>query len=137
MTTPDSDYSPEDRLNRLRRIDALCIEFEKAWRDGKGPRIESYLQRMCEPDRPDLLRELITVEVELRREEGQDRDDLRAEARDDEEGDHRRAIDQRGDAEHPRARVSTYRDDRAEQPQREERAHPEQRQPQRSAESGP
>jgi serine/threonine-protein kinase len=50
-----------------RQVDVLCDRFEEAWRAGQHPRIESYLDRAEEPRRPLLLRELIALEVELRR----------------------------------------------------------------------
>ena len=49
----------------LRRIDAACDQFEAAWRDGRQPRIEDYLQ-LCELDeRPRLLDSLQKLQQEL------------------------------------------------------------------------
>jgi serine/threonine protein kinase len=59
MSSPDS------------RIDHACDRFEEAWRAGRRPRIEAYLADSPEPDRPDLLRQLLRLELELRRGRGE------------------------------------------------------------------
>jgi len=58
-------------LSRARRIDAACDGFEIHWRGGRHPAIEDYLAEVPEPERPALLRELLALELELRREEGE------------------------------------------------------------------
>ena len=55
-----------------RRIDAVCDRFEVAWRAGESPRIEKYLADWAEPERTELLLELLGVELELRLEAGED-----------------------------------------------------------------
>lgn len=47
-----------------RAVDQACDAFEAAWR---RPKIESYLATVSESERADLLRELLVVELELRR----------------------------------------------------------------------
>ncbi|REJ97482.1 MAG: hypothetical protein DWQ34_02180 [Planctomycetota bacterium] len=54
-----------ESLRSARRFDELCDEFEKAYRDGRTPRIEDYLLRVDEADRPRFLRYLLPVELEL------------------------------------------------------------------------
>jgi hypothetical protein len=54
-----------------RRIDAACDRFEAAWRGGHDPRMEDFLDGAAEPERPALLRALITLELELRRGRGE------------------------------------------------------------------
>ncbi len=54
-----------------RRIDAACDRFEAAWRDGQHPQIEDLLHLAADTERQALLRELITLEVELRRSRGE------------------------------------------------------------------
>jgi eukaryotic-like serine/threonine-protein kinase len=49
------------------RIDAACDRFEIEYRAGRSPRIEDYLNEVAEVDRPALLRELVAVDLELRR----------------------------------------------------------------------
>jgi WD40 repeat protein/tRNA A-37 threonylcarbamoyl transferase component Bud32/Flp pilus assembly protein TadD len=46
--------------------------FERAWRGGQHPRIEDHLAGVAEPRRSLLLEELLRVERELRRDEGQE-----------------------------------------------------------------
>jgi serine/threonine-protein kinase len=48
------------------RIDAACDHFEAAWRTGRMPRIEDYLDRADQVDHPALIRELLALELELR-----------------------------------------------------------------------
>lgn len=49
----------------LRRIDAACDQYEAAWREGRQPQIEDYLQ-LCELDeRPQLLESLGKLQQEL------------------------------------------------------------------------
>jgi len=53
------------------RIDAACDRFEAAWRAGQGLRIEDELAGARESDRPALFRELLALELELRRGRGE------------------------------------------------------------------
>jgi len=72
MTTevpPADDDLRQD--SPIRRVDAACDRFEAAWRGGQDPRIEDFLDAAAEPERPALLRELITLDVELRRGRGE------------------------------------------------------------------
>jgi serine/threonine protein kinase/formylglycine-generating enzyme required for sulfatase activity len=47
-------------------LQRVCDQFEAAWKSGKEPRIEDYLQQVDECDRTDLLYKLLAVEVDLR-----------------------------------------------------------------------
>lgn len=58
-------------LASQQRIDQLCMEFEDAWHSGKGPRIESYLDRVEEAERGPLLEELLLLELEYAPREGE------------------------------------------------------------------
>ena len=53
------------------QVDEVCDRFEQAWRNGERPRIEDYLGLVAEAERHDLLRELILVEAELRKQAGE------------------------------------------------------------------
>ena len=53
------------------RVDAACLDFERDWRSGARPRIESYLEAAHPSDRNELLRELVALEVELRQSVGE------------------------------------------------------------------
>lgn len=52
-------------------VDAACDRFEADWRAGRTPRIEDYLADQPPANRVDLVRELIALEVELRRQAGE------------------------------------------------------------------
>lgn len=66
MTSPGS---PADR-SRSSWIDGRCDEFEQAWRAERQPRIEDFVAAAPEELRGDVLRELVAVEIELRRVRG-------------------------------------------------------------------
>jgi hypothetical protein len=48
-------------------IDVVCDEFEQAWVVGEAPQIENYMNRAGEESRMETFRELLKVEIELRR----------------------------------------------------------------------
>jgi eukaryotic-like serine/threonine-protein kinase len=58
-------------LEQAKRIHSFCEEFEARSRAGAAPRIEEYLDRAGEVDREVLLKELLFLEVELRRDGGE------------------------------------------------------------------
>jgi serine/threonine protein kinase/WD40 repeat protein len=49
-----------------RQIDELCDRFESQWRGGKRPRIEDFLAAAPAKLRPELLKHLLPLELELR-----------------------------------------------------------------------
>jgi serine/threonine-protein kinase len=53
------------------RIDRACDRYEADWKAGRRPRIEAYLAEASELDHPELLRELLVLEVEFRRRDGE------------------------------------------------------------------
>ncbi len=59
-------------LAELEHVVEGCDRYEAAWREGRRPRIEDYLTEALEPERAALLlRELLTLELELRRNGGE------------------------------------------------------------------
>jgi serine/threonine protein kinase/formylglycine-generating enzyme required for sulfatase activity len=50
-----------------RRPDDACARFEEAWRAGRRPRLEDYLQDLEEPERSALLHALLPLELAYRR----------------------------------------------------------------------
>ena len=52
-------------------IDSAARRFERAWKAGPRPRIEDYLAELEESKRARLLDELLRVEIELRRHDGE------------------------------------------------------------------
>ncbi len=76
------EHDPQPDRERLpleveQQIDQLSDEFERAWKEGRAPRIEDYLGRIPEIGRAHLLKELLVVEIDLRRQAGE-RVDLQA-----------------------------------------------------------
>jgi hypothetical protein len=69
VTTQDDDdsLSPAD----LERVIAACERFEAAWRSGRKGPIEDLQGEVPERARPRLFRELLALEIELRRAEGE------------------------------------------------------------------
>jgi tetratricopeptide (TPR) repeat protein len=70
QTTPlldDVPWSPSLAL----RVERICNRFEAACKAGQRPRIEHYLETEADPERLVLLRELLAVEVEYRRNSGE------------------------------------------------------------------
>jgi len=72
MTTPMGISIPS-RSAVLELIDQICDRYEAAWLAGQRPRIEDKLATTPEVDRPGLLRELLGLELELRRAGGERR----------------------------------------------------------------
>jgi eukaryotic-like serine/threonine-protein kinase len=64
------DHDPES-LAQARRVNLACERFELAWRVGEEPRIEDVLSVTALGDRDFLLRELLALEIELRRGQGE------------------------------------------------------------------
>ncbi len=58
-------------LSAALRVEDLCTDFEEQYRAGQSPRIEDFLIRIEDSTRRHLLRELLLLEVELRRHAGQ------------------------------------------------------------------
>jgi tetratricopeptide (TPR) repeat protein/tRNA A-37 threonylcarbamoyl transferase component Bud32 len=71
-TLPNSDARP---LAVLARVDKVCDRFEAAWPDpgrpAPRPRIEDYLGETLEPERSQLLTQLLALELEYRRAAGE------------------------------------------------------------------
>jgi serine/threonine protein kinase len=55
-----------------RRVNAVCNRFELAWQAGQRPRIEDHLGEVPEPDRSELVRELVALDIDYRRQAGED-----------------------------------------------------------------
>jgi len=59
-------------------VNAICVDFEEDWRGAAQPAIQEYVDRVGEDDEPSvrlvLLRELLTVERELREDDARAHD---------------------------------------------------------------
>jgi serine/threonine protein kinase/Tfp pilus assembly protein PilF len=52
------------------QVEDICSRFETAWKAGRKPQIETYLGQTPEPRQSVLLRELLALELEFRRQRG-------------------------------------------------------------------
>jgi serine/threonine protein kinase/tetratricopeptide (TPR) repeat protein len=48
------------------QVDQACDRFEDAWKTGRQPRIEDFLDAVPEPGRPEFLHHLLVVELQYR-----------------------------------------------------------------------
>jgi serine/threonine-protein kinase len=75
MSTDSPIENNPRRLSIVQRVDEACDRFEAAWAaagsEGQRPRIEDYLGDTPEPERSELLRELIRLEYAYRRDRGE------------------------------------------------------------------
>src|SRR4051812_29441271 len=60
------DATPGDE-DLTRRVDEACDRFEADWAAGRRPRLEGALAGVPGPGRPELLRELLKLELAYRR----------------------------------------------------------------------
>jgi RNA polymerase sigma factor (sigma-70 family) len=66
-----SDRPPACLLELAHWVDEVCERFEAALQSGGRPRLEDYLAGAPEPQRTELLHELILLEVEYGRRQGE------------------------------------------------------------------
>lgn len=57
-------------LQSAQQVDSVCNDFEEAWEQGKRPQIETFLEDFTGTLRDALLSELVALEVQYRKEQG-------------------------------------------------------------------
>ena len=62
----------DDALNDARRIEAICDQLKRKWREERGTRLEDLLDQLPEEARARGLLELIAFEVDLKHSSGED-----------------------------------------------------------------
>ncbi len=62
---------PAEWLQLALQIDAICEEFEAAWKAGETPTIETYLAKLDQSGRAELVLELIGLDIDYRRRGGE------------------------------------------------------------------
>lgn len=67
--SPQPNGDASEALSRLQQIDAVCDRFEEAWNGDTAPSLEKYLADSAAADRDALLRELLAIELEYRRDD--------------------------------------------------------------------
>jgi serine/threonine protein kinase len=60
-----------ESIDLLKQIAAIADRFDSAWRDGRQPRIEDFLGEGPEAENPELLCDLLGIELEVRRQRGE------------------------------------------------------------------
>jgi hypothetical protein len=71
MSDQPRPHSESLSPSRLQRVDEVCDRFENAWKAGQRPRIEDYLAGTVEGERAALLRGLIVLDTDCRRQAGE------------------------------------------------------------------
>ncbi len=71
MSADSPAAGPDASLAQARRIHKACELFESRFRGDQQPRIEDYLASCRSEDRLSVFRELLALEIELRRERGE------------------------------------------------------------------
>ncbi len=71
MSSSDPISTDSFQIESLRQIADACERFNASWRHEPRPPLEAYLNKVSKADRPQLLLELIALELELRREQGE------------------------------------------------------------------
>ncbi len=71
MTSRASVSENELPVADLLHIDDACDRFEAAWRNGQEPELARFLADASAQARPRLLRELLAIELEFRRDRGE------------------------------------------------------------------
>ena len=61
----DSLHKPQKTLSldAEKRIDRICLEFEKTWQSGVQPQVEQFLENVPPPERSQLLLETLIDEA--------------------------------------------------------------------------
>ncbi|MHB8951425.1 MAG: protein kinase domain-containing protein [Pirellulaceae bacterium] len=67
----NDDITISKHVDRDEMIDVVCDAFERAWKTAKRPVIEEYVTRVDAKSRAELLRQLLAVELEMRRKAGE------------------------------------------------------------------
>jgi predicted Ser/Thr protein kinase len=65
---PNPGFLP---LSLAKRVDEACDRFEASWRAKQRPCIENYLAEVSFPERLELFRQLLALEIELRVNDGE------------------------------------------------------------------
>jgi serine/threonine protein kinase len=71
MNRPEGAGNEADRASARLRADDICDRFEAGWLAGSQPQIEQHLCDVPEPERDNLLVELLALELEIRRDRGE------------------------------------------------------------------
>jgi serine/threonine protein kinase len=68
------EIQSSSELQALERIDAICIQFERAWQTEEAPSLEEHLALALPDDHDSLLFELLMIELSYRKRRGDEWD---------------------------------------------------------------
>ena len=71
MEPQPHDETSSDPLSHILRDDRICDQFEAAWKAGTRPKIDDFLAEISPAEWPDLLRELLILDLHYRRQLGE------------------------------------------------------------------
>ncbi|MGA2255237.1 MAG: bifunctional serine/threonine-protein kinase/formylglycine-generating enzyme family protein [Thermoguttaceae bacterium] len=71
MEPQPHDAASTSPLPQVERVDRVCDQFEAAWKAGSRPRIDDFLAQVSPAAWPDLLRELLVLDLDYRRRLGE------------------------------------------------------------------
>ena len=71
MEPQPHDESSSAPLSQALRADRFCDQFEAAWKAGTRPKIDDFLAGVPPAEWPDLLRELLILDLHYRRQLGE------------------------------------------------------------------
>ena len=57
-------------LSLEQKVDQVCTSFETAWKTGAQPLIEDHLAGLSDAEKPEVVRELILLDIFYRRQRG-------------------------------------------------------------------
>jgi tRNA A-37 threonylcarbamoyl transferase component Bud32/putative methionine-R-sulfoxide reductase with GAF domain len=70
MSGSNKGFVDSALVSKMRKVVAVCDQFEADWRSGRNPSIEQYLPDPSDPERAVLEKELLALEATLAQESG-------------------------------------------------------------------
>jgi formylglycine-generating enzyme required for sulfatase activity/tRNA A-37 threonylcarbamoyl transferase component Bud32 len=71
MEPQPHDEASSAPLSQVQRVDRICDRFEAAWKAAPHPRIDDFLSEVPPAEWPELLRELLVLDLDYRRQLGE------------------------------------------------------------------
>ncbi|MGA2255843.1 MAG: serine/threonine-protein kinase [Thermoguttaceae bacterium] len=71
MEPQPHDYASSSSVSRGLRANRICDQFEAAWKAGPRPKIDEFLAEIPRAEWPDMLRELLILDLHYRRQIGE------------------------------------------------------------------
>ncbi|MEX1223606.1 MAG: hypothetical protein WEA31_03580, partial [Pirellulales bacterium] len=71
IVKPSNQLRDQTPRSVAERIDLICDAFEDSWRSGQRPTLSSFLQQTMPSEQRQLFRELVMLDIEYRRRQGE------------------------------------------------------------------